>query len=742
MLSSQFSDNRNFLASHATAQTALANDFSQPNPWREAAVLLARQVRRHAGAIVLAALVGAALVGLAKSVLPVTYHATAQILIDPQQNKALGDDATASTLDANAAINYVESQMGVMNSDRVLLRVIREQGLAGEPAAASREEAQESPQLSRAADFAENRALASLGRAVTVTRAERSFLVALTVAAEDPEKAARLANALVKAYGDVNRIDRAAAAGKAATEFDKRIDDVRRELDAGETQLQAFKNSHRLDGLNDGAIVERMTSGATDALSAAENREALARARLKQLDAPLTDVADVTALASDPGSRELQVLVESRVAAGAELDRLTATLGDHHPALETARSEVSGFDRRIALSLQRLRQTARAQLEEAQNQKAALNQKVVGLAAEMTRAREYDGPLHEMQDALAAKRKVLTELETRRRDANNAREAQEVDFRIVSPARAPIVKNSAMSLVPWVASGALAGAALALAALTMAALFEESAQATDVAALRSNRTAAPPAAPPAPKPAAAPAPTAAKERERFAATTGVRRRPARRERFVVGEVPLPAACMRRMTLDNLDLTALGFVTRAPSSIGREYEAILDGLPEPTGIVVVTGSNEGDARTSLAINLALTAAGDGARVALVEGAGRNPRIVRAVRGATLSPVLTGGPAYETQNGVTLVLPKAGEEGRGRIRPLQALDELVAKRAADLDLVICDGPDAAEPGASEFFGRANAIVALDDEESLARLDEIGCAPTIWVHVASDERQLRRA
>ena len=90
---------------------------------------------------------------------------------------------------------------------------------------------------------------------------------------------------------------------------------------------------------------------------------------------------------------------------------------------------------------------------------------------------------------------------------------------------------------------------------------------------------------------------------------------------------------------------------------------------------------------------------------------------------------------------LVLPKAGGAGRGRIRPLQALDELIAG-AEPFDLILCDGPDAGEIGASEIFARADAIVALDDEETLERLDDLGYVPAVQVRSESKSPALKRA
>ena len=147
------------------------------------------------------------------------------------------------------------------------------------------------------------------------------------------------------------------------------------------------------------------------------------------------------------------------------------------------------------------------------------------------------------------------------------------------------------------------------------------------------------------------------------------------------------------------------------------------------VVVITGANDAG-RTHLARRQSGARRGvEGDRVALIDAAGRNAKLTRAVRRATSQPVLEGGPVFATVNEVRLVLPKAGGAGRGRIRPLQALDELIASDEP-FNLILCDGPDAGEIGASEIFARADAIVALDDEETLERLDDLGYVPAVQV------------
>ncbi|MCI4680453.1 exopolysaccharide transport family protein [Rhodoblastus acidophilus] len=443
------------------------------NPWRDAAVLLGRRAGKHFRTIVAAGLICGALAGMAKLILPTTYKASAQILIDPQEFRSFDADQAPSALDANAAINYVESQMGVIGSERVLLRVIHQLGLAGAPPLQpDAETPPESPEARRARELAETKTLLVLQREIAITRAERSFLVTITAAAKSPERASELANAVVKAYGDVNAIDRMASARRLAADLNMRVEDLRRQLGDSESKLLNFRVAHNLVGMNDKAISQRRIAETTDALTAAENREAQARARLKQLEASPRDVGAVASFGPDPESRQLQLLIESRAAARNELEQLQGTLGDLYPSVVAGKARLRELDRRIAQSLAGLRRSTKAQLGEAQSQVAALSKQLDGLSAETTRAREFEPRIQEMESDIEAKRKSLAMFQTRWREADDMSRREAPNFRIISPARAPSAKNKAVSMALWTVAGGVVGAALAFGALAFATIFE------------------------------------------------------------------------------------------------------------------------------------------------------------------------------------------------------------------------------------------------------------------------------
>jgi Mrp family chromosome partitioning ATPase len=230
-------------------------------------------------------------------------------------------------------------------------------------------------------------------------------------------------------------------------------------------------------------------------------------------------------------------------------------------------------------------------------------------------------------------------------------------------------------------------------------------------------------------------------------------------RLTVGASTRLRTRTRRQSLDRLDLIDLGFPALPDSADGDEFDAVLKAVDFATPrsrdvsragsrrrfVLVVAGSNDFGDRTALAINLALAAVRGGAHVVLLDAAGRNAKLTRAVRSVSRKPILDAGAIYETENGVRLALPKALDAERGRQRPEAMLQQLLDARDERLDLIVCDGPGASEIEAASVFEYANAIVALDgagEATTLEQLADLGFPPSVLVQFEMRDEALRRS
>ena len=118
------------------------------------------------------------------SLVPHRYTATTQILIDPTDLRAVATDLSPANQANDAAVLQVESQVRVLTSDGVLRRVIKAEALDHDPEFAGQQS------WLGGASYGDGTlsALNSLKRAVQVKRAERTYVVDVSVTTRDPVK--------------------------------------------------------------------------------------------------------------------------------------------------------------------------------------------------------------------------------------------------------------------------------------------------------------------------------------------------------------------------------------------------------------------------------------------------------------------------------------------------------------------------------------------------------------------------
>ncbi len=433
--------------------------------------------QRWRGRLLLCALVGAGLGMGVRLAFPGQYFAGEQLLFDPMGMKMFASDATPTRLDANAQINFVESQMGVLLSERVLTRVLnracdpqREPPPGGFAKLCAEAQSKQAPA----------RAFDALRRALSVKRAERSFLVDVNAVAQTPDFASRLASDLVQSYIEEDGATRAAAAAALGGELEGRIEALRRTLAESEKKAEAYRRDEDLTRIGEKLLIEVKLTDTASSLDAAQGRFELAQARVNQLDDTPRDATGLGALGDETETRPLSLLLERRAAARADLAPLASRLGARNPELIQARSRLASVERDVGRELASIRAAARAQLSRATRERDAFRASVERLTGELNRARQSQIALQALDQSVAANRKLLENFESRSREVAEMGRLDLANLRIASQARPPLQRNLLKGLVLYGAAGF--GLALLAALAVVAALAVFLAQRGDSAA--------------------------------------------------------------------------------------------------------------------------------------------------------------------------------------------------------------------------------------------------------------------
>ena len=219
------------------------------------------------------------------------YSATSRILIDPREQRIVQNEIVQQGLGGDMAL--VDSQIEVIASEAVLGRVIRDLDLTADPEFAG---AGHDPRL------AFDAALGSLARAIEVSRRENTYVIEISVTAQEAAKSARLANAIAQAYVADQIASAANSARDVSAAIRSRLSELQAQLNEAEEKVENFKREHNISQTEGQLLGDRRL---TD-LSARQS-EALARvnettARLQVLEEGLRTRGYVGATTADAGS--------------------------------------------------------------------------------------------------------------------------------------------------------------------------------------------------------------------------------------------------------------------------------------------------------------------------------------------------------------------------------------------------------------------------------------------------------
>ena len=448
------------------------------NPWRSTFERLWTLFKRRWWVMVLCGLLGAGLGVLARWYMPTKYSATAQLLFDPHGIKVFQNDLKITQYDANAGINFVESQMGVLQSERVYSRVITSLCGDGKPQA----DGKPAPRPASYASFrnicpwsnqpdAWAKALSDLRRLMTIRRTERSFVVDVTAIGRSPELAAQLAGEVVAAYTAEEAETRAEATSRLTGELSASLATLRGALGSAEARADVYRRNKNLIRVADRLLVEQRLAAATAAMNDSQTRLDRSSARMKQIESASNAPSALGALGADADTRTLLAMIERRNAVLVELAPLAARAGARHPALVEVRSRLSEIDRSIAAEMTVIRTAARADLARSRSEQVNLAATVADLSDKLTAARQAEIELRALDQEVAASRKLVESFETRVREATEFGRIETANLRLVSKARAPQTEYLRPKLISWSIVGFVIGLILALVGMMASVLM-------------------------------------------------------------------------------------------------------------------------------------------------------------------------------------------------------------------------------------------------------------------------------
>ncbi len=193
----------------------------------------------------------------------------------------------------------------------------------------------------------EERVLEAYYDRLSVYPVEKSRVIVIDFLSENPELAARVANAIADAYLERQQVAKQDQARSASTWLSGEIDQLRKKVADAEAKVEAFRaKSNLLVGPNNTTLSSQQLADLNTQLATARAQKADAGARASLIRSMLKSGEPIES--SDILNSELiRRLSEQRVTLRAQLAEQSSSLLDNHPRIKELKAQISDLDQQI-----------------------------------------------------------------------------------------------------------------------------------------------------------------------------------------------------------------------------------------------------------------------------------------------------------------------------------------------------------------------------------------------------------
>jgi polysaccharide biosynthesis transport protein len=581
------------------------------------------------------------------------------LLSDPEFNPPLAEQTEGSPAIARWLPDAGDAARALLSQDSAWLHASRPtgEGVATElsPVAGQRPPAEDTGRVP-AADPLEV-VVAAFLKKLEVSRGGRSYVVSIDFTSTDPEKAARIANAVAQSYVQTQLADKLAATTQATSWLTERVEQLRNRVLESEHAVAKYRNANQLVDSEGTALNAQQLATVNATLIAARAERADKEARLEQVRQAIEGGGSYDAIAEVMASPLIVILREQETSLLRQKAQLSREYGKRHPRMLEVEAERQDLAAKIDREARNIVRTLEDEVMVARRREHALEESLAEAKDQSAVIGQAGIQLGELEREAAAKRTIYETFLTRLTETREQQDLLRPDARVISAAFVP-EKPSFPNLRFMVVSGF--GGSLMMGVL-LAFLTEH----LD----RSLRT--------------------GRHLEELLGVTSL------------GLVPSVRRLRGRQKHHQYLLEKpLSEYAEAIRSVRKSLE--LWNIDRPPQVVMVTSTLPGEGKTTLATSLAASCASSGFETILVDLDLRHPSVAREVRQpikADLIEFMTGNAPLED---IIHTLPSVDRLAYIPIKQLtrsplnllesQKMSSLLAELRARYDYVVLDTPPA--------------------------------------------------
>jgi polysaccharide biosynthesis transport protein len=368
-------------------------------------------VRRQIFVVLAFAVLGVALGAIYVLKSPPKYTATVTLLADTRKME-LVQQPTVYNEASIQSVGAMETQVELLRSDEVALRVIKKLNLSEDPRFVGNHRSllhsvapgyfPELPALSE--DERQSLALAQFDKNLTVGRIGVSYAIEIDFESRYPDLAAEIANAVADVYIELQRSTEYDAARRASDWLEERIPGVRAKSEGAQKAVVDYKHEHNIVETVGGRLIDdqRLTDMNTK-LNAAHDETANAKARFDQLSAArglevprAAAVSGSSANSSAPVNDSLDKLRSEYFDIASKEAEASVRLGPNNPGIISLRNQKAQLHSEITEEIQRLKDASESDYAAAQLREADVKQEYGAALAQYKQANEAQVKLREL----------------------------------------------------------------------------------------------------------------------------------------------------------------------------------------------------------------------------------------------------------------------------------------------------------------------------------------------------------
>lgn len=433
-----------FIDTKQTAAIANASPVPANGTFEFDVVHLLQVLWRCRGRILGWIAVCAVVVVVAGQLVPARYAAFAQVLIDPNDLRVVDNGLRGQSQLSETHVTQVENQVRILMSNNVVRRVVerfmldRDPEFNGPPAfdpvgviralLGSRPSAHGDPAVD---------AMLTLKKRITSKRIDRTYVVDMSVWSYQPQKAVKLADALLDSFLEEQSAAHGEAARRASSSLNARLAELRERVQQAEQRVEEYKKANGIISSSGTLVQERQVTELNSQLVLARTRSAEAKARYDTIREVQRGRGDPGAIGEAVGSATITALRTQLAEILRKEGEVNATLGPRHPAVIEIGSQARRIRRLIEEEVARIGAAARNDMERAQAQEATLAANLERLKASLEDTNEASVRLRELERDVQASRSVYEAYLVRTREVSEQERLDTTNIRIIAQPELP-----------------------------------------------------------------------------------------------------------------------------------------------------------------------------------------------------------------------------------------------------------------------------------------------------------------